>query len=154
MKCIYCDSFKTRVIDTRHDPRGNVRRRRECRDCRRRFSTIERPLLTAPQVIKRDNRREKFSREKIVAGLQIACARRPIPPEELENIVERVEYKIQRLGAPEVESQVIGELVVEELQKVDRVAYLRYAIVYRELDNLEDISEELNRLRLHPLNRK
>lgn len=154
MKCIYCDSFKTRVIDTRHDPRGNVRRRRECRDCRRRFSTIERPLLTAPQVIKRDNRREKFSREKIIAGLQIACARRPIPPEELENIVERVEYKIQRLGAPEVESQVIGELVVEELQKVDQVAYLRYAIVYRELDNLEDISEELNRLRLHPLNRK
>ena len=154
MKCIYCDSFATIVIDTRHDPQGNVRRRRECRDCQRRFSTIERPLLTAPQVIKRDNRREKFSREKIVAGLQIACARRPIPPEELENIVERVEYEIQRLGTPEVESQVIGELVVAELQKLDKVAYLRYAIVYRELDNLEEINDELNRLRLQTFDRK
>lgn len=154
MECIYCGSFETRVIDTRHDPQGNVRRRRACQDCQRRFSTVERPLLTAPQVIKRDSRREKFSREKIIAGLRIACARRPIPPEEVKHIVERVEYKIQKLGTPEIESHVIGDLVVEELQELDKVAYLRYAIVYRELDSLEEINEELNRLRLHALNRE
>ena len=151
MKCIYCGSVETRVIDTRQTSRGYVRRRRECKDCLQRFSTMERPLLTAPQVIKRDNRREKFSREKIIAGLKIACARRPIPPEEINNIVERVEYEIQKLGTAEIESRVIGELVVDELQALDKVAYLRYAIVYRELDDLEEINQELNRLRLEVL---
>lgn len=147
MKCPYCDSDKTRVIDTRHDASGNIRRRRECQVCERRFSTVERPILTNPLVIKRDNRREEFDREKILSGLKIACARRPISAEQIENIIDRVEYTLRQTGRAEVSSQTIGDMVIEELRQIDEVAYIRYAIVYLGLSDLEAIREEIDALR-------
>ncbi|MBN1486569.1 MAG: transcriptional repressor NrdR [Anaerolineae bacterium] len=147
MKCPYCHSFNTKVIDTRRDTRGNVRRRRECKDCTKRFTTVERAILTTPWVIKRDGRREEFDREKVLVGLHTACTRRPIPAETLENIVDKVEYTIRKNGRAEIASHTIGDLVMEELRKVDEVAYIRYATVYLNLSDLEAIRTEIDRLR-------
>ncbi|MFP4343174.1 MAG: transcriptional regulator NrdR [Anaerolineales bacterium] len=147
MKCPYCDSFKTRVVDTRRDSQGNMRRRRECKSCEERFSTIERPILTNPLVIKRDKRREEYDRDKIISGLKIACARRPISAEQVEHIVDRVEYQLRQSGRAEVSSRTIGDLIVDELRQLDEVAYIRYAIVYLGLPDLEAIRGEIDRLR-------
>lgn len=147
MKCPFCDSENTRVVDTRHDSQGNVRRRRECSDCTQRFSTVERAILTNPLVVKRDGRREEFEPEKLMSGLRIACARRPISAEALDRIVERVEYAIRQTGRTEVPSQMIGDIVVNELRRLDEVAYIRYAIVYMGLKDLESIRAEIDRLR-------
>jgi transcriptional repressor NrdR len=147
MKCPFCGSGNTKVIDTRRDPQGNVRRRRECDGCEQRFSTVERAILTNPLVVKRDGRREEFEPEKMMGGLRIACARRPISATELDRIAERVEYAIRQTGRTEVSSQTIGDLVIEELRQIDEVAYIRYAIVYMGLKDLESIRAEMDRLR-------
>ncbi len=147
MKCPYCRSSRTRVIDTREDTYGNIRRRRKCLECGKRFTTMERPVITTPLVIKRDGRREPFEREKILSGLRIACARRPIPPDELERIVDRVEYTIRQRRRPEVQSKEIGDLVLDELRALDEVAYIRYAIVYLGLKDLEAVRQEIDRIR-------
>jgi transcriptional repressor NrdR len=147
MKCPYCSTLDTKVVDTRHDAKGNVRRRRECKACDRRFSTLERPIVSTPRVIKRDGRREEFDRDKVMDGLRIACARRPIPAETLQNIIDKVEYNIQESGRAEIKSKSIGDLVIEELHKIDEVAYIRYAIVYLGLSDLEAIRAEIDRIR-------
>jgi transcriptional repressor NrdR len=147
MKCPFCASHETRVVDTRRDAQGNIRRRRECESCEQRFSTLERAILTTPLVVKRDGRREEFDPDKLMSGLRIACARRPIPAESIEGIVERVEYAIRQTGRVEVSSQHIGDLVIEELRKLDEVAYIRYAIVYMGLKDLESIRAEIDELR-------
>jgi transcriptional repressor NrdR len=151
MKCPFCDSSKTKVVDTRHDTQGNVRRRRECTDCDKRFSTIERAILTNPLVVKRDGRREEFEPDKLMSGLRIACARRPISAAALDRIVERVEYAIRQTGRTEVPSQMIGDLAIEELRALDEVAYIRYAIVYMGLKDLESIRAEIDQLRAQRL---
>jgi transcriptional repressor NrdR len=151
MNCPFCGSSKTKVVDTRHDAQGNVRRRRECTDCDQRFSTIERAILTNPLVVKRDGRREEFEPEKLMSGLRIACARRPIPAAALDRIVERVEYAIRQTGRTEVPSQMIGDLAIEELRALDEVAYIRYAIVYMGLKDLESIRAEIDQLRAQRL---
>jgi len=135
------------VVDTRHDAQGNVRRRRECTDCDQRFSTVERAILTTPLVAKRDGRREEFDPEKLKSGLRIACARRPISAAAIERIVERVEYAIRQTGRTEVPSRLIGDIAIEELRKLDEVAYIRYAIVYLGLKDLESIRAEIDQLR-------
>ncbi len=147
MRCPYCEATKTKVVDTRHDTRGNVRRRRECQTCERRFSTSERPIISTPMVIKKDGRREEFDAYKITSGLNIACARRPIPTEDVERIVDRVEYAIRQTGRTEVPSQMIGDLVTDELRQLDEIAYIRYAIVFMGMSNLETIRAEIDRLR-------
>ncbi len=147
MKCPYCETLDTKVVDTRHDAQGNVRRRRECKVCEKRFSTVERPILSTPSVIKRDGRREVFERDKVMEGLKIACARRPIPADALQAIIDRVEYSIRQIGRAEIKSRSIGDLVIEELRKLDEVAYIRYAIVYLGLSDLEAIRAEIDRLR-------
>lgn len=147
MKCPFCSSTKTRVVDTRRDAQGNIRRRRECESCDRRFSTLERPILTTPLVVKRDGRREEFDPDKLMSGLRIACARRPISAEAIDRIVERVEYTIRQTGRTEVQSHFIGDLVIEELRQLDEVAYIRYAIVYMGLKDLESIRAEIDHLR-------
>ncbi len=147
MRCPFCDSNNTKVVDTRHDAQGNVRRRRECSDCEQRFSTVERAILTNPLVIKRDGRREEFDVDKLMSGLRIACARRPISAAHLDRVVERVEYAIRQTGRTEVSSQMIGDIVIEELRQLDEVAYIRYAIVYMGLKDLESIRAEIDRLR-------
>ena len=147
MKCPFCGSDNTKVVDTRHDAQGNVRRRRECTDCDQRFSTVERAILTTPLVAKRDGRREEFAPEKLKSGLRIACARRPISAAAIERIVERVEYAIRQTGRTEVASRLIGDIAIEELRKLDEVAYIRYAIVYLGLKDLESIRAEIDQLR-------
>lgn len=147
MKCPYCRSTQTKVVDTRRDAQGNVRRRRECEACDKRFSTIERAVLSTPLVIKRDGRREEFDPSKIMSGLRIACARRPVSAEALDHILERVEYVIRQTGRAEIPSQTIGDAVIEELRQLDEVAYIRYAIVYMGLKDLEAVRAELDRLR-------
>jgi len=147
MRCPFCGSDNTKVVDTRHDAQGNVRRRRECTDCDQRFSTVERAILTTPLVVKRDGRREEFEPEKLMSGLRIACARRPIPGASIERIVERVEYAIRQTGRTEVPSRLVGDIAIEELHKLDEVAYIRYAIVYMGLKDLESIRAEIDQLR-------
>lgn len=149
MKCPYCNSNNTKVVDTRSDTQGNVRRRRECENCDQRFSTLERAILTSPLVIKRDGRREEFDAHKLSSGLRIACARRPVSAEDVDAIVDRVEYAIRQTGRTEVPSHIIGDIVVDELRQLDEVAYIRYAIVYLGLTDLEAIRNEIERIRSH-----
>jgi transcriptional repressor NrdR len=145
MRCPYCDSARTRVIDTTRDARG-IRRRRVCKDCERRFSTVERAILVTPLVVKRGGQREEFDREKLVSGLRIACARRPVSADDLERLVDRVENQVRQMGKTEIPSRVIGDLVIEELKALDPVSYIRYAIVYLGLEDLEAVREEIDRL--------
>jgi transcriptional repressor NrdR len=145
MKCPYCGTERPRVIATYHDVRG-VRRRRECRSCEQRFTTLERPILTTPLVVKKDGRREEFDREKLLSGVRISCARRPVSAGDLERVVDRVEQQIRQMGKTEVDSRAIGDLVIAELRELDPVSYIRYAIVYLGLEDLEAVREEINRL--------
>jgi transcriptional repressor NrdR len=133
------------VIDTTHDARG-IRRRRVCDKCEHRFSTVERAILTTPLVVKRDGRREEFSREKLLSGLRIACTRRPVSADDLERLVDLIENHIRQLGKAEVPSRVVGDLIIEELKELDPVSYIRYAIVYLGLEDLDAVRAEIDRL--------
>ena len=146
MLCPHCNSDNTKVIDTTHDSKGGIRRRRECEDCSQRFSTYERAILSTPMIIKKDNLREEFDREKLTRGIRIACAKRPVPAAEIERLVGDIESKLQKMNKLEIPSRVIGDLVIEGLRKLDKIAYIRYAIVYLPLNNMNDIIEEINRL--------
>ena len=129
---VLCDAHSAILIRRRSWIPAGIRRamcagRRECEDCEQRFSTLEKPILTTPLVAKRDGRREEFNPDKLMSGLRIACARRPISAEDLEAIIDRVAYAIRQTGRTEVSSQMIGDLVIEELRQLDEVAYIRYA---------------------------
>ncbi len=147
MRCPFCGYQDTRVIESRTLQDGFVvRRRRECPRCGSRFTTYERYELGPTWVVKRDGRREKFSREKILKGIMKACEKRPISYDEMERIVDRVVSYLQKNAGKEVESVFIGKIVMEELKKVDQVAYVRFASVYkdfREIDQFLDIINEL-----------
>ncbi|MBN1180582.1 MAG: transcriptional repressor NrdR [Anaerolineae bacterium] len=145
MECPYCGAKRPKVIATYQDVRG-IRRRRECRGCNQRFTTLERPVLTTPLVVKKDGRREEFSREKLLSGLRISCTRRPVSADDLERLVDRVEAGIRKLGKTEIDSRVIGDIVIAELRELDPVSYIRYAIVYLGLEDLEAVRKEINRL--------
>ncbi len=146
MKCPYCGHGRTRVIDTSHDTRGGTRRRRVCDNCDQRFSSYERPILATPLLVKRDGTREEFSREKLIAGLRVACAKRPISAADVERIAGEIEAELQQLGRAEVRSRYVGDLAIKKLKELDEVAYIRYAIVYLGLDDLESIRSEIDRL--------
>lgn len=144
MKCPYCGE-RSSVIATDPDVRG-VRRRRECRSCGQRFTTLERAILTTPLVVKRDGRREEFDRDKLLSGLRIACARRPVSAGDLERLVDHVADQIRQTGKTEVPSRMIGDLTIAGLRELDPVSYIRYAIVYLGLEDLEAVRKEINRL--------
>ena len=146
MRCPHCESENTKVIDTTHDSKGGIRRRRECEDCNQRFSTYERAILSTPLIIKKDNMREEFDRNKLIRGIRIACAKRPVPAAEIERLAGEVESKLQKMTKLEVPSRIIGDLVIKGLHDMDKIAYIRYAIVYLPLNNLNDILDEINRL--------
>jgi transcriptional repressor NrdR len=146
MQCPYCEGTKTRVIDTTHDSKGGVRRRRVCKNCNERFSTYERAILTAPLLIKTDNSREEYDREKLAQGIRIACAKRPVSAADIDRLVGEVEARLQSLGKPEIPSRVVGDLVIAGLKELDHIAYIRYAIVYLGLDDLNAIRNEINQL--------
>lgn len=146
VNCPYCDHKKTRVIDTSHDARGGIRRRRMCADCEQRFTTYERPILATPLLVKRDGTREEFSREKLRFGLRVACAKRPVAAEAIDRMVGEVEAELQKMGRAEVPSRLVGDRVIRKLKELDEVAYIRFAIVYLRLDDLESIRTEIDRL--------
>jgi transcriptional repressor NrdR len=146
MQCPYCHNEASRVIDTTHDARGGVRRRRECERCHQRFSTYERPILAVPLIVKRDGTREEFDREKVMRGLRIACAKRPVSAADLEGLVGEIEATLQRIGRAEVPSRVIGDMVINGLKELDHIAYIRFAIVYLRMGDLHTIRDEIDRL--------
>lgn len=133
MKCPFCGFEDDRVIDSRTSDDGRaIRRRRECQQCEKRYTTYERPQETPCYVIKKDQRREVFSREKVLSGLLRACEKRPVPVSRLEEVVDLVERRIQEQYEREVASRIVGEMVVQALREIDKVAYVRFASVYRE----------------------
>ena len=147
MKCPYCDYAGTKVLDSRPvNDNKSIRRRRECERCSRRFTTFETVEETPLLVIKKDGSREEFSRDKILRGLMRACEKRPVSVEQLEMIVSEVEGELRKTAQTEVESRVIGELVMEQLYKVDEVAYVRFASVYRQFKDINMFLKELNSL--------
>jgi transcriptional repressor NrdR len=146
MRCPYCGHLDSKVTDSREVESG-IRRRRECRNCGVRFTTYERIQSTALMVSKRDNRREEFNREKLVTGIRKACAKRPIASRTIEKMVEDIETELQHLGQGEVPAMIIGEMVMERLKNLDRVAYIRYASVYRDFQDIESFERAVKDLR-------
>ena len=146
MRCPYCGAEDSRVIDTTHDTKGGVRRRRECLGCKQRFSTYERPFLSAPLIVKRDGTREEFDREKLARGLRIACGKRPVPAAQIDRLVGEIESTLQQLGKAEVSSRVVGDMAMAGLKELDHIAYIRFAIVYLRMDDLRSIRDEINQL--------
>ncbi len=139
--------MEDRVIDSRLGKDGDmIRRRRECSHCHRRFTTYERVEETLPLVIKKDGRREPFDRGKILSGLQKACEKRPISVNELEKLIDRIEHRLQESGEREVHSREIGEQIMLELQKLDEVAYVRFASVYRSFRDVNEFMQEVKEL--------
>ncbi len=146
MRCPYCKHHDSKVLDTSHDSHGGIRRRRECLKCRQRFSSYERPILATPLIIKQDGAREEFDREKLARGIRISCAKRPVSAADIERMIGHVETQLQKLGKAEVSSRVVGDLVMTTLKEVDQIAYIRYAIVYLGLDDLQSIRTEIDQL--------
>lgn len=148
MRCPYCQTDDSKVIDTTHDNHGGIRRRRECLNCGQRFSSYERPIMTTPLVVKQDGMREEFDREKLERGIRIACAKRPVSAADIERLVGQVEAELLRAGKSEISSRVVGDLVIKGLKEMDQIAYIRYAIVYLRLDDLRSLRKEIDRLLL------
>jgi len=147
MKCPFCGYYDTGVIESRHiENELVVRRRRVCKKCNKRFTTYERIDLIPLMVIKKDGRREPFSREKITNGIIKACEKRPISMETINNLVSNVEETIKSEGANEVKSTIIGELVISRLRDLDKVAYVRFASVYRQFKDLSSFVREIRKI--------
>ena len=142
MRCPFCSDETNRVIDSRLGRDGaEIRRRRECLECGQRFTTRERVEEVLPKVVKRDGRREEFSREKVLAGVRRACDKRPVPSDALERIVDRVERAAQERAEKEVSSRFVGERVLDELVGVDVLAAARFASVFLDFQNAKDYAE-------------
>ncbi len=147
MKCPFCANGENKVIDSRLSKEGNaIRRRRECLACSRRFTTYEVVEEVLPVVVKKDGRRETFDRTKIRAGIKKACEKRPISADTIDSMLEAVELACQDYQDKEIPSSVIGEKVMQELHKLDAVAYVRFASVYRQFRDVNDFIEELKDL--------
>ena len=144
MKCIFCSSKNTKVTDKRESPDG-TRRRRECLKCKKRFTTYERPEKKEIIVVKKDGRREPFLTEKLKVGLTKACVKRPIPIKDIDKIVEEIEEKLRKRGK-EVKSAMIGDMVINRLKKLDKIAYIRFASVYRDFKDIEEFKKEIKGL--------
>jgi transcriptional repressor NrdR len=149
MRCPLCQDEEnrgTRVIDTTHDSRGGIRRRRECKNCKKRFSTYERPILATPRIIKQDGTRDEFDREKLLTGVRLAVVKRPVSAAEVERLVGEIESTLQSMGKAEVSSRVVGDMVMVGLKELDLIAYIRFALVYLGLDDLHAVRSEIDRL--------
>jgi transcriptional repressor NrdR len=147
LRCPFCRNLDDRVIDSRLSKDGElIRRRRECSHCQRRFTTYERVEETLPLVIKKDGRREVFDRGKMMNGLQKACEKRPISVTVLEKLIERIEQRLQESGEREILSREIGEQIMQELQSLDEVAYVRFASVYRSFKDVNEFTNQVKEL--------
>lgn len=147
MKCPFCENLEDRVIDSRSSKEGNaIRRRRECLKCGKRFTSYERVEDVVSMVVKKDGRREPFDMNKIKNGLLIACKKRPIETDKIDGIVDSIEKKLVGLGMKEVQSAWIGEQIMSELKDLDKVAYVRFASVYRKFKDINDLMDEVKTL--------
>lgn len=148
MRCPFCGNGEDRVVDSRESREGDViRRRRECAACERRFTSYEKIELPTFQVVKRDQRRETYDRGKLMAGLHIACRKRPVPQNELEQLADSIESAMADSGEREISSQELGTMVMNRLRDLDPVAYVRFASVYRRFEDVDAFVKELHRLR-------
>ena len=148
MRCPFCGNLEDRVVDSRESREGDViRRRRACARCDRRFTSYEKIELPTFQVVKRDERREAYDREKLMRALQIACRKRPVPQGELERLADSIESEMSDRGEREISSQALGTMVMDRLRDLDPVAYVRFASVYRRFEDVDAFVKELHRLR-------
>lgn len=145
MDCPYCLNTTFKVTDKRNSP-GGIRRRRECLKCGKRFTTYEKVMKEDLHVIKKDKRREKFSREKLEGGIYKAFEKRPFPKEKIEKMINEIEEQLRRKGRKEINSSIIGGLIMKKIKKLDNVAYIRFASVYRDFQNLRDFKKELKEI--------
>ncbi len=144
MKCPYCGDLANKVVDSRLNKEQTItRRRRLCESCERRFTTYERLEVTMPMLIKKDDRREAWNRDKVVEGLKKACEKRPISVARIEEFVDSLERELQDMGKREIVTKIVGERVMEGLQKIDEVAYVRFASVYRQFRDINEFMDEL-----------
>ena len=144
MKCPYCGHLENRVVDSRLNKESTTtRRRRACDSCQRRFTTYERLEVTLPMLVKKDGRREAWDRHKVVAGLKKACEKRPVGMAEIEEFVDAMEIDFQGMGEREIPVDLVGERIMEGLRKMDEVAYVRFASVYRQFKDLNEFMSEL-----------
>ena len=148
MKCPFCGSAETQVVETRVAEDGNfIRRRRQCASCEKRFTTYERPDVNFPAVVKKDGRRIEFERAKLLGSFKLALRKRPVSTEQIDSAVERIEEKLLNLGVREIPSSRIGELVMRELKKLDKVAYVRFASVYRSFEDIDEFRTVIDEIR-------
>jgi len=144
MKCPYCGHLDNKVIDSRLNKDATItRRRRVCISCDQRFTTYERLEVMVPMLVKTDGRREAWDRHKLIIGLQKACEKRPVSRDNIDEFVDEIEHKLQDYGAKEIPSKVVGEWVMERLQELDEVAYVRFASVYRQFKDVDEFMDEL-----------
>ena len=147
MKCPYCAHLESKVVDSRPADEGaSIRRRRECLSCHKRFTTYETVESLPLMVVKKDGSRQSFDRSKVMSGVIRACEKRPVPYQDMENLVAEIEQALQNQMDREVSSAQIGELVMERLKKLDEVAYVRFASVYRQFKDINTFMTELNKL--------
>ncbi len=145
MNCPYCGHYDSKVTDSR-DVNDGVRRRRQCLSCGARFTTYERLQPASLFVIKKDERREEFDRNKLLAGIRKACEKRPLPTGAIEKLVDDIEAELYRLGKAEIPSELVGDMVIEQLKKLDHIAYIRFASVYREFADITALKQEVDTL--------
>lgn len=147
MRCPYCENPDTKVIDSRPTEEGHaIRRRRGCESCGKRFTTYEKVEESIIMIIKKDGRREAFDRGKVMNGIVKACEKRPVPMAEIERIVDEIERGLNNMMEKEVDSTFIGELIMDQLKKVDEVAYVRFASVYRQFTDVNTFIKEIEKL--------
>ncbi len=144
MKCPHCHYLENRVLDTRIQKEGEIRRRRECLSCKGRFSTIESIIVTYPHVIKKDGRREPFNKEKIHKGIQYACQKRPVSLAQIEHLVEKIAKAVQNTLKKEVPATFIGAMLMKELKELDNVAYVRFASVYKTFKDVQEFVKSID----------
>jgi transcriptional repressor NrdR len=147
MKCPNCGYEESRVVDSRPLTKDNgIRRRRECEKCRNRFTTYEYVSLTAALVIKSNGTREEFNREKLIRSIMLACVKRPVSVDTIHSLVKDVENKIQAEGLAEISAKDIGEIVIDALKNIDKIAYIRFASVYHDFENVDEFNQRIRDL--------
>ena len=148
MKCPFCGHLETQVVETRvAEDADFIRRRRQCGACEKRFTTYERPDVTFPSIVKKDGRRIEYKRSKIMGSMNLALRKRPVSTEQIDSAIERIEEKLLSLGVREVASNRLGELVMRELKKLDKVAYVRFASVYRSFEDIDEFKTLVDEVR-------
>ena len=147
MKCPFCGSKDLKVVDKRESDEDTERRRRECNSCSKRFTTYERVDMPELKIVKKDGRREPYDRDKILKGITKSCEKRPISSEQINKTIEDIESELYKMESNDIPSHVLGDLVMKHLKKLDEIAYIRFASVYRQFKDIHDLEKELKNLK-------